>query len=35
MTVFGFGPTTITVTANGLTATAKGTVILVFVIGVK
>lgn len=33
--VFGFGPTKITVTANGVHTTAKGFVILVFVLGVK
>jgi len=35
MTVFGFGPTTITVTVNGVEQTASGMVLLVFVIGVK
>jgi hypothetical protein len=35
MTVFGIGPTTITVTANGIEKTAKGFVLLVFVLGVK
>jgi hypothetical protein len=34
-TVFGIGPTTITVTANGIEKTAKGFVLLVFVLGVK
>jgi len=35
MTVFGIGPTLITVTANGVTKTASGFALIVFVLGVK